>query len=129
MASNDLTTTEKALWGYDKKIKRVRYVVSHFDDLLPADFNHKDMGLYEYMFSQWALPSNIKQAVEYFIQHYHGRHKVVKYAAANKRSSQYDKNSEKAKNFFINMASTNDMCADVPGLFVAIGYPGLVRNY
>lgn len=119
MASNDLTTTEKALWGYDKKIKRVRYVVSNFDDLLPADFNHKDMGLYEYMFCQWALPSNIKQAVEYFIQHYHGKHKVVKYAAANKRSSQYDKNSEKAKNFFSNInrlfqdSNDEDLMGDV----------------
>lgn len=119
MASDNLSMTEKALWGYAKKIKRVRYVVSHFDELLPADFNHKDMGLYEYMFCQWALPSNIKQAVEYFIQHYHGKHKVVKYAAANKRSSQYDKNSEKAKNFFSNInrlfedSNDEDLMGDV----------------
>ena len=118
--NEDITIKEKMLWGNNPKtIKKIRYVISHFDELLPADFKHKLMGMYEYIFCQWALPSNIKQAVEYFIQHYHGRHKVVKYAAANKRSSQYDKNSEKAKNFFINInrlfqdSNDEDLMGDV----------------
>ena len=57
------------------------------------------MGMYEYIFCQWALPENVKQAVEYFIEHYNGNYTPVKYAAVNKHSPEYNKNSEMVKDF------------------------------
>ena len=98
--TEDITNTEKALWGNNPKtVKRIRYVVSHFDELLPVDFKQRMMGLYEYIFSKWALPMNVKRAVEYFAEHYQGSYKVVKYGAASKQSVNYDQNSDIVKNF------------------------------
>lgn len=98
--NEDITIKEKVLWGNNPKtIKKIRYVISHFDELLPTDFKHKLMGMYEYIFCQWALPENVKQAVEYFIEHYNGKYTPVKYAAVNKHSLEYDKNSEMVKDF------------------------------
>ena len=46
--TEDITIKEKVLWGNNPKtIKKIRYVISHFDELLPADFKHKLMGMYE----------------------------------------------------------------------------------
>lgn len=102
--TEDITNTEKALWGNNPKaVKRIRYVVSHFDELLPRDFKQRMMGLYEYIFSQWALPKNVKKAVEYFAEHYQGSYKVVKYGAASKQSVNYDRNSDTVKNFISNI--------------------------
>ncbi len=98
--TEDITNEEKVLWGNNPKtVKRIRYVVAHFDDLLPAGFKQKSMGLYEYIFSQWAYPDNVKKAVEYFIAHYDGQYHTVKYGAANKQSVNYDRNSDIVKNF------------------------------
>ena len=109
----EITIEEKALWGNNPKtIKKIKYVISHFDELLPPDFRHKNMGLYEYIFCKWALQDNVKKALEYFIAHYKGMHKVVKYAAVNKHSVDYDKNSDIVKKFISNIkvlfADSND---------------------
>lgn len=45
------------------------------------------------------LPENVKQAVDYFLEHYNGIYKPVKYAAVNKHSLGYDKNSKMVKDF------------------------------
>lgn len=104
MGKNDITSKEIMLWGNNPKIvKKIRYVITHFDELLPADFKQKQMGMYEFYFCQWALHTNVKKAVEYFIDNYNGNHKVVKYAAVNKQGAKYDKNSECAKRFFSNI--------------------------
>lgn len=78
-------------------------MISHFDELLPPDFKHKDMGMYEYIFCQWALPNNVKKALEYFISNYNGEHKVVQYAAVNKHRQKYDKDSKMVKKFHSNI--------------------------
>lgn len=97
---NDITTEEKELWGNNPiLVKKIRYVVSHFDEVLPIGFNHREMGLYEYIFGKWALPHNIKRATEYFIKNYNGKHKTTKYAGVSKNSSKYDKDSKMVKNF------------------------------
>lgn len=87
-------------------------MISHFDELLPPDFKHKEMGMYEYMFCQWALPDNVKKALEYFIDHYHGEHKVVKYAAVNNYRQKYEKEAPAVKRFLSNIlvlfADSND---------------------
>lgn len=82
-------------WGTDATfIAKVRNVVAHFDELLPSDFSHKDMGKYIYFFCKWALPTNIKQAHAYFLKHYHGKHKPSQYAAVNAHSKEWHKNNE-----------------------------------
>ena len=102
--NEDITNREKALWGNSPKtVKRIRYVVSHFDELLPRDFKQKSMGMYEYIFSQWALPMNVKRAVEYFADNYEGEYKVAKYAAVSKHGIKYDKNSDCVKEFISNI--------------------------
>lgn len=113
VSPDNITIEEKALWGNNPKtIKKIKYVISHFDELLPPDFRHKNMGLYEYIFCKWALQNNVKKALEYFIAHYKGMHKVVKYAAVNKHGVDYDKNSEIVKKFISNIkvlfADSND---------------------
>lgn len=109
----EITIEEKALWGNNPKtIKKIKYVISHFDELLPSDFRQKHMGLYLYIFCQWALQNNVKKALDYFIAHYKGMYKVVKYAAVNKHNVDYDKNSEIVKKFLSNIkvlfADSND---------------------
>ena len=91
---------ELALWGDDPAtIDKVRTVVRNFDSLLPEDFSHKDMGKYQYMFCNWAQPHNIKKANSYFQNNYNGNYKITKYGGVNKHRSNYDKNSNKVKEF------------------------------
>ena len=99
-ADDGLSIKERALWGNNpESVKAARCVIAHFDELLPSDFIHKEMGEYEYMFAKWALPANIKGAVDYFCEKYKGQHKITKYGGANKHSKNYDKNSDKVKAF------------------------------
>lgn len=63
----EITIEEKALWGNNPKtIKKIKYVISHFDELLPPDFRQKNMGLYEYIFCKWALQNNVKKGFRIF---------------------------------------------------------------
>lgn len=102
--NKDITNEEKSLWGDNPSlVKKIRYVIMHFDELLPKDFKHKMMGYYEYIFCQWALPGNIKRATGYFIKHYNGVHKTSKYAAVNKQSVHYYKDSDDVKDFIKNI--------------------------
>lgn len=102
--NKDITNEEKALWGDNPSlVKKIRYVIKHFDELLPKDFKHKLMGYYEYVFCMWALPGNIKRATEYFIKHYNGAYKTSKYAAVNKQSVHYHKDSDDVKEFIKNI--------------------------
>lgn len=104
--NRDITNEEKALWGDNPAlVKKIRYVILHFDELLPKDFKHKMMGYYEYIFCKWALPENIKQATAYFLKHYKGQHKPSKYGAVNKQSSKYDKGSNDVKTFIKNIGN------------------------
>ena len=94
----NLAPDEIKNWGTDATfISKVRNVVAHFDELLPADFSHKDMGKYMYFFCKWALPTNIKQAHAYFLKHYHGKHKPSQYAAVNAHSKEWCKDNEFAR--------------------------------
>ena len=91
----NLETDEIKNWGTDAtKISKIRNVVAHFDELLPSDFSHKDMGKYIYFFCKWALPTNIKQAHAYFLKHYHGKHKPSQYAAVNAHAKEWHKDNE-----------------------------------
>lgn len=94
----NLAPDEIKNWGTDATfISKVRNVVAHFDELLPPDFSHKDMGKYMYFFCKWALPTNIKQAHAYFLKHYHGKHKPSQYAAVNAHSKEWSKDNEFAR--------------------------------
>ena len=97
---NKLENDELANWGDNPSwVKKIRYVIKHFDELLPNDFSHKKMGQYEYYFCKWALPQNISNATKYFIKHYNGKWKVSKYGAVNSHSKDYDQHSDEVKNF------------------------------
>lgn len=98
--NNNLENDELANWGDNPAwVKKIRYVIKHFDDLLPDDFSHKQMGQYEYYFCKWALPQNISNATKYFIKHYNGKWKVSKYGAVNSHSKDYNQHSNEVKSF------------------------------
>ena len=82
-------------------VKRIKYVIKHFDELLPSYFTHKMMGKFQYYFCKWALPGNISNATKYFIKHYNGKWKVSKYAAVNSHSKDYDQHSTEVKDFHV----------------------------
>jgi hypothetical protein len=95
-----LDDDELALFGNKPQvIKQVRYIIHHFDELLPEDFIHKKMGEYQYYFCKWAAPGNIRKATEYFNKHYDGKWKVSKYAAVSSHSKDYDQHSASVENF------------------------------
>ncbi len=97
---HQLDNDELANWGNNpERIKEIKCVIEHFDELLPDYFTHKMMGRFQYYFCKWALPGNIKSATEYFNKHYHGNLKVTKYGSVNTHSSEYDQNSPEVKAF------------------------------
>ena len=97
---NKLENDELANWGDNPAwVKRIKYVIKHFDELLPGNFSHKMMGKFQYYFCKWALPGNISNATKYFIKHYKGKWKVSKYAAVNSHGKDYDHNSAEVIEF------------------------------
>ena len=97
---NKLENDELANWGDNPAgVKRIKYVIKHFDELLPSNFTHKMMGRFQYYFCKWALPANISNATKYFIKHYNGKWKVSKYAAVNSHGKDYDQHSAEVIDF------------------------------
>lgn len=95
-----LDNDELANWGDNPAwVKRIKYVIKHFDELLPDNFSHKMMGKFQYYFCKWALPGNISNATKYFIKHYNGKWKVSKYAAVNSHGKEYDQHSAEVIDF------------------------------
>ena len=95
-----LENDELANWGDQPEcVQKIKYVIKHFDELLPAYFNHKMMGRFQYYFCKWALPGNISNATKYFIKHYDGKWKVSKYGAVNSHSREFHQNQEEVKIF------------------------------
>jgi hypothetical protein len=98
--NNKLENDELANWGDNPVwVKRIKYVIKHFDELLPSNFTHKMMGKFQYYFCKWALPGNISNATKYFIKHYNGKWKVSKYAAVNSHGKDYDQHSAEVIEF------------------------------
>ncbi len=98
--NNKLENDELANWGDNPGwVKKIKYVVKHFDEVLPAYFNHKMMGKFQYYFCKWALPDNISNATKYFIKHYDGKWKVSKYGAVNSHGKDYNQHSAEVKDF------------------------------
>ena len=97
---NQLENDELANWGNNPAwVKRIRYVIEHFDELLPSSFTHKMMGKFQYYFCKWALPGNISRATEYFNKHYAGKWKTSKYGAVNSHGKDYDQHSAEVMEF------------------------------
>ncbi len=97
---NKLDNEELTNWGDNPEwVKKIKYVIKHFDELLPASFTHKMMGKFQYYFCKWALPNNISSATKYFIKHYDGKWKVSKYGAVNSHGKQYDQHSAEVVDF------------------------------
>ncbi len=97
---NQLDNDELANWGDNPRwVKIIKYVIKHFDELLPAFFTHKMMGRFQYYFCKWALPNNISNATKYFAKHYNGKWKVSKYGAVNSHGKNYDQHSAEVIDF------------------------------
>lgn len=97
---NQLDNDELANWGNNpEQVRRIKYVIKHFDELLPNNFTHKMMGRFQYYFCKWALPGNISNATKYFAKHYDGKWKVSKYGAVNTHNKEYDPHSTEVTNF------------------------------
>lgn len=97
---NQLENDELANWGNNPAwVKRIKFVIKHFDELLPSNFTHKMMGKFQYYFCKWALPGNISNATKYFIKHYDGKWKASKYAAVNSHGKDYDQHSAEVIEF------------------------------
>lgn len=97
---NRLDNDELANWGDNPTwVKKIKYVIKHFDELLPKYFTHKMMGRFQYYFCKWALPGNISNATKYFNKHYEGKYKVSKYGAVNSHGKEYDQHSAEVKDF------------------------------
>ena len=97
---NRLDNDELANWGDNPTwVKKIKYVIKHFDELLPKYFTHKMMGRFQYYFCKWALPGNISNATKYFNKHYKGKYKVSKYGAVNSHGKEYDQHSAEVKDF------------------------------
>ncbi len=95
-----LENDEIANWGNNPEwVQRIKYVIKHFDELLPDYFNHKMMGKFQYYFCKWALPGNISNATKYFIKHYDGKWKTSKYGAVNSHGKDYHRNQDEVKSF------------------------------
>lgn len=96
----EYTDEELKLWRDDyETIKKARIVVDNFDLLLPDNFNHKDMGKYQFMFCYEFKNDNIKGANNYFQNHYNGKYRTTKAGAVNKHRGKYDAKSKEVKDF------------------------------
>lgn len=91
-AGSDLTKVEILLLGNDvAKVHKYREIIQHFDELLPASYNRKNIsGKYVQMFFQFiGIPAKLeKAAVEYFNEMYNkspnNTHTTVSLQAINK---------------------------------------------
>ena len=101
-AGSDLTTLEKLLFGNDeKKVHKCRYIIQHFDELIPDDYSRKNLpAKYIQMFFQLVgIPNKLESdAVKYFNETYlsSSAHKfvTVSYQAVNKYKKEVLKDAD-----------------------------------
>lgn len=83
--SQEITNQERALWGDDiQKVKRVRIIIEHLDELEIEGHKGKIDGMFLYMFYDWCfvLPNRgMDTWYEYFYNSYHGRFTPCKTSA------------------------------------------------
>lgn len=92
------TQEEISIFGEKQKEEEMRYIIQHFDDLLPLNMIQTEFAFYQYALAKWAdVP--VEGFVEFFNQEYTGKWKASKKSNVNKQNVKYNKKSDKVKDF------------------------------
>ena len=96
--SHNKSETEKSLFGEKQKEEEMRYIIQHFDDLLPLNMIQTEFAFYQYALAKWAdVP--VKGFVDFFNQEYTGKWKASKKSNVNKQNKKYNRKSDNVKDF------------------------------
>ena len=89
---------EISIFGEKQKEEEMRYIIQHFDDLLPLNMIQTEFAFYQYALAKWAdVP--VKGFVEFFNHEYTGKWKASKKSNVNKQNVKHNKKSDKVKDF------------------------------
>ena len=93
------TESNKKLWGDRPELaEEMRYIIQHFDDLLPVNMIQTEFAFYQYALAKWAdVP--VIGFVEFFNQEYTGKWKASKKSNVNKQNKKYNRKSDNVKDF------------------------------
>ena len=92
------TKEEISIFGEKQKEEEMRYIIQHFDDLLPLNMIQTEFAFYQYALAKWAdVPVN--GFVEFFNQEYTGKWKATKSSNVYNQNMKYNKKSDKVKGF------------------------------
>ena len=92
------TQEEISIFGEKQKEEEMRYIIQHFDDLLPLNMIQTEFAFYQYALAKWAdVP--VKGFVEFFNQEYTGKWKATKSSNVYNQNMKYNKKSDEVKGF------------------------------
>ena len=92
------TQEEISIFGEKQKEEEMRYIIQHFDDLLPLNMIQTEFAFYQYALAKWAdVP--VKGFVDFFNQEYTGKWKASKKSNVNKQNKKYNRKSDNVKDF------------------------------
>ena len=92
------TQEEISIFGEKQKEEEMRYIIQHFDDLLPLNMIQTEFAFYQYALAKWAdVP--VKGFVEFFNHEYTGKWKATKTSNVYNQNMKYNKKSDKVKDF------------------------------
>lgn len=95
------TQEEISIFGNNgEKTLQCRYIIQHFDELLPGGTEHNEFLLYVYALSQWANAKSVEKFTIFFSSLYNGDYGTPKSSSVYSKSSIYKKDSRQIKNFF-----------------------------
>lgn len=95
------TKEEISIFGNNgEKILQCRYIIRHFDELLPGGTKHDEFVLYVYALSKWANAKSVGKFTSFFSFLYNGDYVTPKISTVYSKSRIYEKDSKQIKNFF-----------------------------
>lgn len=95
------TQEEISIFGNNgEKTLQCRYIIQHFDELLPVGTKHDEFLLYVYALSKWADAKSVEKFTIFFSSLYNGDYGTPKSSSVYSKSSIYKKESRQIKNFF-----------------------------
>lgn len=95
------TQEEISIFGNNgEKILQCRYIIRHFDELLPGGTKHDEFVLYVYALSKWANAKSVGKFTSFFSFLYNGDYVTPKISTVYSKSRIYEKDSKQIKNFF-----------------------------
>lgn len=98
---NGVTATEQALWQTDvDSVMKARQAVANFDKFLPDNIKKGDVSKYVCAFiTEWIKPKEIKTALAFFKDNYHGKYNIAAYSTINRYRSWGHDNKEEVATF------------------------------